>query len=357
MSVCLPQGHHRPSQGHPASPPTLHGSPPVRSRASRIRWLLLVFAVSCSDDSSDDDIPPTPTQLVVDPAEFLGAVPCTATVGAAETEGALSTYQATLVDVTEGLNEPFVLPSSEVVSCGSAVSFHFVEPGHTYIAQISGFSRSDVQALSPGVSIVVDDEGRSVAPRWSTTCWGRDDLDYSALQSLGGAPGDPGLASAGAGGASGLDIGAIALLNTAVVVRGCEELMDTRGARAAGISVSLAGALAGLRCGAEEGRITRFEVELPGSANAESPVSPEASGGAAGAGGASDPGDAPLPGALCGETVVIEDLPPRTQLQFKVFAYSVGSSEPSHFTTCHAYTEPGLIIPASCDPLIAVDPG
>lgn len=168
---------------------------------------------ACNESETEYSSVSHVTRVSMDPDEFVGAVVCSLSGG--------FTYQATLYDVTEGLDRAFQLPSSSVVSCGAKVNFERVVAGHHYIATVIGFDRDDVRVQNPGSTLVVDGEGKLVEPRWSTTCWGTDiSRDHYGQGGAGPVPD-------GEGGRSGADdLGVIAYLRTEVVMRGCEPFAD-----------------------------------------------------------------------------------------------------------------------------------
>lgn len=284
------------------------------------------FLLGCSSAPTVTEVTPPPTAVLVRPSDFLGQQLCR------ELEGAMRVYQATLVDVTDELEEPFTLASSAVLSCNSSVYFTHVTPGHRYIAHIQAFDRSDLSAQRPGTSIVVDPQGKSVSPRWTTTCWGDEGEDH------------------GAGGANGANVlGVEAQLNTDVYVRACDPLLDTGEPGETGVRLSLENSLVGLSCGDKAGQVERFEIR----SNA-SPTEPEvAQGGAGGFGG--DGGTEPPPtepaGAACTESITLVGLEPGRSVLYTLDAFESGKTEPSYTTTCRAFTAQGVIIPASCGPL------
>jgi hypothetical protein len=199
--------------------------------AAAITW-------SCTDSGSSEVETPLPTAIVLQPIDFRGVVPCSAT-GTTEA-GKIGSYQATLIDVTEGLQsgtETFTLPSSNIVPCEQAVVFMFVVPGHSYIAQVDAFERRDLKARSPGLRQVVassepsDGTGQSIPPTWTTTCYGSaESLDAvsgggaGGGGGVGGAGGDAALGGGGLGGSGTTSIGVMALPNAQLPVRGCQPL-------------------------------------------------------------------------------------------------------------------------------------
>ncbi len=311
----------------------------IARHSARTCLFLLAGAVSCNDSTTDAELQSPVTSIVVRPEAFLGDLGC------AEQEGALARYQATLLDVTEGLDQAEAVPSSPIVSCFQQLWFENVEPGHSYIARVSAFDQLDVQAREPGEPIAVDSAGMTVGPRWSTTCWGDD----ASLLGLGGASSSSSSGLGGAGGASS-SLGVQAFEETEVTMRGCEPLDGDFDPQRTGVSVDIAEFLAGYQCGSQNGEISQFFVDLPpspedGMAADFDPGS--SSGGAGGQGGAS--GKMPM-ATPCGEVATFTGLLPGTLLSFQVHAEEANSNT-SHSTTCIARLSKGVIVPATCDPL------
>lgn len=355
-----------------------HAPPPNQLRLRRLRRVRLVWAlvalgwIGCGDDDDDEEVEPPPTRVVVAPSAFLGDAAC------GDAPGAVLTYQATLIDVTDGYQDAFQLPSSEITPCTREVTFEFVQPGHRYIAQVAAFDRSDLTTVKPGLPLVIDPAGEVTGPRWTTTCFGYDDLDYSAIH--------PGSDGSGLGGAdtSGDEIGfggygaafddtlfgVTAYMNSAVIVRGCEDLgpvsADT------GVSVDVQRALVGQTCGTQPGQVERFSLFAAGDGSGTGGSGAGGSGtgstgalgglgglggtapGAGGSGGGGS-GSAPLAEADCGDVATLLGLSPNVQYTFELFAYESGATTPTYQTECRAYTVLGVIVPASCDPLQPVD--
>jgi hypothetical protein len=116
------------------------------------------------------------------------------------------------------------------------VAFTYVVPGHSYIAVVSAFDRDDLTVPAPGYPQAVDAVGAEVTPTWETTCYGTQDaLDAAAGEGMGGVGGAGGAGSAGgaaseagAGGAGGATpLGAVAVQNASIAVRGCVQLQAT----------------------------------------------------------------------------------------------------------------------------------
>lgn len=282
--------------------------------------LFMALAACGGTDDDDDELVRQLTRVRVSPEDFLGRLSC-------GLEGGMLTYQATLVDVTDGWEHPFVLPSSSVVSCKADINFEFVVPGRRYIAHIAGFDRTDVRSQHPGSPVIVDRDGKSVAPKWSSTCWGDDRTGP--------------LHWGGAGGSVPEGLGVEAYDRTVVHVRGCEplEVEDT-----AAVSIGLGQTLFGVQCGDGPAEVFEYHVyTLP-----DAPI-PSPQGGAG-------PDEAtthstPLAEARCEDSVVIRSLVPDLRQDFAVLAFERGATTASWETTCTARPLPGVVTPARCDPL------
>jgi hypothetical protein len=156
------------------------------SRCTGLPLLLGSLLIGCGETPAEGNgVTPVPTSIVVDPAEFFGAVPCV------YGDGALASYVATITDETicpddktacsqgsdccSGVcvatpaanpkdpvldnqpkgtcapkSEPFVLPSSPAVSCAASVFFRFVIPGHTYSAVIDAYAATPESLIPVG---------------------------------------------------------------------------------------------------------------------------------------------------------------------------------------------------------------
>jgi hypothetical protein len=299
----------------------------------RLPLLLILAPFACSNSEEEDDFVVNKTVVQVSPEAFLGDVPC-------GPEGGMQSYQATLVDVTPadvtlGFDQGFALPHSKVVPCTSALNFEFVRVGHNYIAHVVGFDRSDIEAQNPGSSVVVDENGDSVMPRFTTTCWGRDGED----------PPDPSMGGANAddedlnlGGANAL--GVTAYTETRVVVRGCEPLVDSGEPGTTAVGFDIQPSLFGQSCGSEAGQVDTFVVSTSSS-------------GIGGAGGTGDQAGSTAEG-VCGERLILEGLAPGEHLSFDLFANETGKESPSWQTSCEAFTVEGITVSAGCGPLTEI---
>lgn len=313
--------------------------------------LAIALVASCSTTSQELASEPPPTSILVQPGAFLGHVSC------GDRDGEVARYQASLIDVTDGLDEASPVTSSPVVSCRQSIGFESVEAGRSYIAQIALFDRIDARAQAKGAPVVVDQDGNMLGPVLATTCWGYDDVDYAELLGGGGAPAsdEEATSAAGAGGAPNR-LGVLSVDSTEVPVRGCDPLDARLDPLLTGIAVDVRAALGGLRCGSEPGEIHTFTIGLPSSMPEADPDEEPDPSGLGGAGGATGQGGQGGAGPVeptnypCGEEVVFRGLSPGTYLSFPVSAS--GADGASYRTTCRASLTAGVIVPVSCDLLL-----
>ncbi len=306
------------------------GAAPARPRPMRrYAWLGAISFYACSSSTSDPSLFSQPTRIRVSPAAFLGDTPCS-------DDGGMRTYQATLYDVTDGLEGAFALPSSDLVACTADVEFQYVEEGRYYIAEVRGFESPDLTTASPGAPVVVDDSGSVVSPRWTTTCWGQDGVTPDSL-GLGGAGGDA------MGGASGRpeDLGVRSFAKTIVTVRGCEPLADSGTDGMTRVTLSIENALVDLSCGEGDSEIAHFRL----AATNEAPPSPGGAGGG-------DSGGLPHSTAACGQELVLS-AEPNTIAAYEVEGVNQ-SGDVIWQTTCEARTREGITVAATCDPARAL---
>ncbi|MCH2109208.1 MAG: hypothetical protein MK135_07760 [Polyangiaceae bacterium] len=313
-----------------------------RARRRIAQWSMILAGSSlvfgaCDQTVLDGDLTPQPTRVLVRPADFLGDVVCS------EQEGGLQLFQATLLDVSNGLNPPFQLPSSQVISCTQTAVFESIEPGRFYSAKIQAFDQSNLSPQYPGSEIVVNEDGMSISPRGTTMCWGQNG---QVAPSFGGAGG-----MGGNGGAQGEDaIGVEAFLNTPVAVQGCEPLVDSGTPGPTRVAIDITEALGQFQCGGGEGEIESFrvEVDLPSSEQSNDETTGSTSMALGGAGGAG-PDDDRTP---CGERKIIDVELAQQQWEFDVFAYGSSASTPGWSSRCRAYSRAGVTVEASCDVLL-----
>lgn len=177
---------------------------------------------ACSSTPSTTITVVRPELVAVDPADFMGNVPCGAPLpdpssvgaGGASPEppprdpNAAHSYIATLFDVTPGIDggvpnpgevpSPGVpLASSRPTSCQQKATFSFVVANHRYLAQIDAYHEDPTELfpISPGSRLVNDANQVRVLPGWPTVvCGGYPPSQYDAGTDAG--------AQAGAGGAA-----------------------------------------------------------------------------------------------------------------------------------------------------------
>lgn len=304
----------------------------------RLWWLtsLAAIFVNCNDPPTTNTTTVTPTSVIIKPESFLGSVAC-----GTET-GGLLVYQATLLDVTEGLADAPRLPSSPVVDCTSTVVFENgegdggIQVGQRYAALISAFNRDDVNAQTQGSDVVVDADGNEVAPTWTTLCTGHDgEID----EAFGGAGGQVG----GEGGWTGnTSLGVLAVEHAAVPVGGCAPLSGTFDPNLTGVRIEPATFLGALGCGEEQDQVHDYSVVIAGEAPAEG-----GAGGAGGMGGSAGDGER----TSCDQTATLRGLAPGAWITLEVLAYEAGTSSAGWSTTCTARTAYGALSLASCEPL------
>jgi len=149
----------------------------MRRRLTVLLPLLALALAASGCDTTDDStvdlstVGVFPTSILVEPSSFLGDIPCSTA------EGAMQSYVATLLDVTD-INAQIALPSSVPLTCTATVVFREVLKGRVYRVHIDGY---DVPATalvplggpSSGARSMVlrsDPTGATVKPRWSTSC-------------------------------------------------------------------------------------------------------------------------------------------------------------------------------------------
>lgn len=134
----------------------------------------LLLLTACEDDDGFFTTFPSPTEIAVHPADFLGEVACSTNVGA------LQSYVVTLSAYDdENDSTAFTVASSLASSCARTVGFRDrIVIGQRYTVEIDGYEL-DASSLIPfgGVSsgsrqMQQISDGEIVAPRWSTTCGG-----------------------------------------------------------------------------------------------------------------------------------------------------------------------------------------
>jgi len=244
----------------------------------------------------------------------------------------MKAYQATLFDVTDGLDRAFALPSSDLVACTADVEFEYVEAGRFYIAEVRGFESPGLSVATPGAPVIVDDSGAVISPRWETTCWGQDGVTPDSL-GLGGAGGDA------MGGAEGrpADLGVLSFSKTIVTVRGCEPLTDAGTDGTSGVSIAIENALVDVSCGENDDEIAFFrEAGTAGTADS-----------VGGAGGApAGPGGDSV--AECGEVLVLP-ADPDTVVTYEIEGVNQ-RGDVVWTTSCEARPRDGIVVTATCEP-------
>jgi hypothetical protein len=189
-------------------------------RASVVAPILLIAAgLGCTGDEDVDDRRVVQTGVVVDPAEFLGDLPC------ADIEGAPKSYVATVVELADETGPERLLGPAAPVSCGTPVVFNDIRGGRRYGAQISVFD-------------VASDQAAGATAAWTTTC---------------------GLTGAGAA-----DI----VAGRQTRIRGCTAI-EGAGTGTTSITVDASSAVGALGCTADGGTIGDIQIV---------PVEPAASG-------------------------------------------------------------------------------
>lgn len=298
----------------------------------RSAWLFLLAISACSSGTSDPALFTQPTRVRVSPAAFLGDTPCS-------DEGGMRLYQATLLDVTDGLESAFALPSSALVACTADVEFQFVEAGRYYIAEVRGFDRGDLSTASKGAPVVVDESGAPVTPRWETTCWGQDGVTPDDF-GLGGAMDE----AAGGVGQAGPDLGVRSFSRTIVTVRGCEPLSDSGTDGKTRVSITIEDALVDLGCGEGPGDIYRFRQQVvdPGAADSQ--------GGAGGAQNVPPFGEGTAP---CDGELLIEAESDGV-ISYEIEGLSGVTGEVVWRTVCQAIPQAGITVSATCNPARAL---
>jgi hypothetical protein len=239
--------------------------------------------------------------VAVSPDDFLGDVVC------ADRGGAMQSYVATLIDVSDDLVDAgdevknFALPSSRPISCTHPVGFGRVVFEHRYVADIQGYEQANLKPAAPGSPVMLDaDTEEVVTPRWHTRC-GRV-----------GAPGAAGPVSP-------------LKLRTAYVT-GCEPLVSASRPPLAAVRVSVEPALGPLRCGEASGKVDRFSILLGDSGEVHE--------------------------TDCGNAAVLVALSPGELVEIQLWAFEANSTTPRWSSTCRAVAQAGAVVQASCDPLV-----
>jgi hypothetical protein len=129
-------------------------------------------AAGCGTDEEFNGTVPVPTEVAVDPTDFLGTVRCSVN------EGAMRSFVVTLTawDDLDDIS-PFPVGSSMPTPCSLLAGFRSgVVVGSRYSAQIDGYELAPEQLMpfggaSSGSRSMLDAEtSEPVAPRWSSRC-------------------------------------------------------------------------------------------------------------------------------------------------------------------------------------------
>jgi hypothetical protein len=260
-------------------------------------WTLLLGG--CGNESSSTTTEQD-TIIAISPDDFLGDVACAARAGA------MRRYVATLVDVSDDLVDAgskvknFALPSSEPVDCTHAVGFGRVVTGHQYVADIDGYEQTGLEPAAPGSPVMLDADGRLVAPRWHTRC--------------------------GQLGALGAEGPVSPLTLRTVYIPGCEPLVAVSRPPLSAISVALDPA----SCIEAGGQVDRYSVSLSASSEQRE--------------------------AACEDPVVLVALSPGELVEIELVAYGADATTPRWSTSCRAVPVLGSEVRASCDPLTETTP-
>jgi hypothetical protein len=272
--------------------------------ASFAAWVSLAVAGACSDDETLlGDAPPT--EIAVDPLEFLGDLTCSADAGAAKS------YVAILTDVTDGVG--FTLGAGPPSACSSRMAFRFISVGHEYTAEVDIY---DVPAselfpaggAASGSRVMHDASGAVVAPRWRTQC------------------------------GTGPSGGAVSVPSTSVVVAGCTPIEgDGTGITAIRVdpTVALPDVIEGvptgdLACRADGGAIDTIAI-LPSGPASETPPPPVT--------------------LACGDAIVFDQgLAAGESYAFRLEAREADSDAARWAATCTAIAAEGIERTAECSP-------
>ncbi|HHH27593.1 MAG TPA: hypothetical protein ENK57_04475 [Polyangiaceae bacterium] len=136
----------------------------------------------CGADELTEGAFVDPTEIAVDPSDFLGEVSCSPNPGAARA------YVMTLVlwqDASD--TEPFVVGSSRPGSCAVVTGFRNVIEGSRYTALVDVYDIPSTSLFpfggpSSGSRQMRDASGANVTPRWQTQCGGGASTAAVAVQ-------------------------------------------------------------------------------------------------------------------------------------------------------------------------------
>lgn len=278
--------------------------------------LLAMFAfpvLGC--ESTDDDSILTDssavTSIFVDASFFMGDVPCAAL------PGGMQSYVAHIYDVT--VQQPVALPASPPVSCSASVTFRQVVVGRRYRVKIDGYAMAPADLVPLGghssgsgtMLLRSNPDAGPVTPQWTTHCKDVDtvkDVRVSATQC------EPLIAETTT---TGVAVDPRIALKSANPSLACKEfLIDPMGNPV------------------EVGDVYAFDVRpddpgLPALLNL-----PCVTGGAA-----------PSP--------FTQNITPGQTYSFRVEARSDAGGPVKWGTSCFAQAKDGLVVNASCDPLMS----
>ncbi len=262
-------------------------------------------AGGCFDTGSSSAGTSSPTLVGVDPADFLGNLPCV------DAEGAPRSYVVTLHGETPpgdaSAPAEFDHPSSPPTSCNRIVTFGFVTPGNFYTADVDVYETDSLTPLGSGSRIMLDSKGNRVEKSWSTQC---------------------GVAHDGNGARP-----AISVSYRTVYVKPCDALTDLRTSKpSTGVDVDLVALQGDKTCsdgeapGAEDATISGFQVKLLPQGDVRA--------------------------ASCGGDIApFTDLTPGTRYDLGVLALGSDGTSVAYSTTCSATAVENVVIKAACGPL------
>lgn len=196
----------------------MHYSSCMRSRLLLLGGLLAL--TGCGDDDGLAFDVAVPTEVAVDPADFLGEASC------GPLEGSVQSYVLTLLTYDdENDDSPVVVGSTGAVSCASVAGFrNVIVAGARYTAEVDAYPFPPGELTPVGGNDsgarAMERDGAQVIPRWSTTC--------------------------GAGAPSAV----VAVTDVQTFVRPCEPLADGEDAPATRLSVAPAQVLGPDPCAA-----------------------------------------------------------------------------------------------------------
>lgn len=271
-----------------------------------------LVSAACSSDGGDTPGVTHPTMIEVNPADFLGQLPCS------NEAGSVRRYVATLFDVTGdgagGSSQDeaadgqgcggFQLPSSEPTRCSTSVGFGYVVAGRRYCVEVDGYDSDAIEPRGTGIRQMVEGNGdddappaadaASVSPSWTARCEG--------AQAFG---------------------------STVVRAAGCDAFDPQPDPSAPSeVVLSTAELLGDFECGSEPGQVEELTLTARYSGQ---PASEQT--------------------FLCGEEPRFSGLPGNTSLTIDVVAR--GSGGVLAGASCHALTVPGTTVVAQCTRLNA----